>query len=188
MKRIGLFILLTIFLSSACDNRRGEGDTNDTLRIGPDASNSVGIDTTGETADFPMEAASAGMMEVELGNLAQQKAQNAQVKRFGSRMVTDHSKANDELKQIAQQNNITLPDSMMDKHKDMVEELSGFTGAEFDKQYMSMMVDDHKEDVEKFEQHSKENPDSPVGKWAAKTLPVLREHLSQAEQINNNLK
>jgi len=189
MKKISLCLFLLMFLFAACDNRSGQGDGNDTLRIGPDNSNSVGIDTTGEAGgDFTMEAASAGLMEVELGNLAQQKASSAEVKRFGSRMVTDHSKANNELKQIAQQNNIVLPDSMMDKHRDMVQDLRELNGTEFDKEYMSMMVQDHQEDVNKFEQASKDDPNSPVGQWAAKTLPVLREHLSLAKQIDEKLK
>lgn len=190
MEKISLYMFLFVFIISACDTKQGDQTGgNDTLRIGPGNSNASGIDTTGKTGDnFIMEAASAGLMEVELGRLAQQKASAPSVKDFGSRMVTDHSKANDELKQIAQQNNITLPDSMMEKHRDMVNDLREATGPDFDKKYMDMMVDDHSEDVEKFEEYSRNNADSPVGKWAAKTLPVLREHLSLTKQINEKLK
>lgn len=190
MKKVSLVLFLMMFLFAACERRTGDQySTNDTTHVGPGQSNSIGQDTTGNHGnDFAMEAASGGMMEVTLGKLAQQMAKSADVKKFGSRMVTDHSKAGDELKQIAKKNNITISDSMMDKHRDMVNELSGLKGGDFDKKYMDMMVDDHQEDVDKFEQESKDDPNSPVGMWAAKTLPVLREHLSMAKQINDKLK
>src|SRR5689334_12885251 len=74
----------------------------------------------GKDKDFIKKAASGGMMEVELGQLAQSKAQSQDVKDFGSRMVTDHGKANDELKTLAQQKNVQLPATMERKHKSMM--------------------------------------------------------------------
>src|SRR3954468_16352176 len=85
---------------------------------------------------FAREAAIGGMVEVDLGNLAKDKASSADVKQFGDRMVADHSKAGDELKQWAQQKNVTLPAQIDAKHKATHDRLAKESGAAFDKAYM----------------------------------------------------
>jgi putative membrane protein len=137
--------------------------------------------------NFIVKAASGGMMEVELGKLAQEKGQSERVKEFGSRMERDHSKANDELKNIAQQNNIQLPDSMLEKHREHVDELKELSGEEFDKAYMELMVEDHEEDVELFEDAAENYEIQEVRTWAEKTLSVLRDHNRLAEEIHESI-
>ena len=128
-------------------------------------------------------------MEVELGKIAQEKSQNAKVKDFGAMMVTDHSKANDELKQLAMSKNVSLPDAPLPKHQDKIDRLKEKSGADFDKAYMDMMVSDHKEDIDEFQDAADEkNGDADVKAFASKTLPVLQAHLQAAEQINDSLK
>jgi putative membrane protein len=100
---------------------------------------------------FPQKAYSGGMMEVRLGTLAQQKASSEKVKQFGERMIIDHSRANKELKAIAQKDNINLPDKMLDNNQDTYNQLSKYSGKEFDEKYMNKMVEDHKEDISGFE-------------------------------------
>ena len=95
---------------------------------------------------FVMDAAKGGMMEVELGRIAVQKASSADVKSFGQRMVDDHSKANSELKSIAAQKGVTLPTTLPADMKQEMDHLSKLSGAEFDKMYMSHMLKDHKKD------------------------------------------
>jgi putative membrane protein len=141
-----------------------------------------------KTSDFATEAASGGMMEVQLGQMAQQKAQNQRVKDFGKMMVQDHSQANDELKAIAAKENIALPDSMSDDKKKHVNDLSSKTGKDFDKAYMDMMVDDHKEDIDKFKDAAQNVPDSAVKAFATKAVPVLQKHLDSAQAIQQSLK
>jgi len=128
------------------------------------------------------------MMEVQLGKLAQEKAQSKSVKDFGTMMVEDHTKANDELKTLAAQKNITLPATLSDKNQKHVDDLNSKTGKDFDKAYMDLMVDDHKEDVDKFKDASQNVPDSTIKGFAAKTLPVLQKHLDAAQAIHKNLK
>jgi putative membrane protein len=137
-----------------------------------------------EDSMFVMEAASGGMMEVEAGNMAQQKASRQSVKDFAAMMVRDHSQANTELKNFASGRNIMLTDSMMPKHRTHITAMQKMTGKAFDNHYMSMMVKDHKEDVSKFEKmaNSATNPD--LKNWAAKTLPVLKTHLDSAQAIS----
>ena len=139
--------------------------------------------------DFVMKAAGGGMMEVELGNIAQQNAATQRVKDFGAMMVRDHSKANDELKAFASKRNLMLnTDSLMALHKSHIDAMKNKTGAAFDKAYIRMMLDDHKKDVAEFEKASKMCKDQECQGWAGKTLPTLQTHLDSAQAISKALK
>jgi putative membrane protein len=139
------------------------------------------------TNTFMKDAAMGGMAEVELGKLAQEKATNPRVKNFGEMMVKDHSAANNDLKSIAQQKNVMLPTDM-GKHKDHYEDLSKKKGADFDKAYMKMMVDDHQDDIKDFEKCAENGTDPDVKTFASQKLPTLRKHLDSAKAINKSLK
>ena len=139
------------------------------------------------TNTFMKDAAMGGMAEVELGKLAQEKATNPRVKKFGEMMVQDHSAANNDLKSIAQQKNVMLPTDL-GKHKDHYEDLSKKTGADFDKAYMKMMVDDHQDDINDFEKCAENGTDPDVKTFASQKLPTLRKHLDSAKAINKSLK
>lgn len=132
---------------------------------------------------FIREAAEGGMAEVELGRLATEKASSEDVKKFGERMVNDHSKANDELKQIASSKGVDLPTDLSAKDKMLKERLSKLSGDSFDKVYMQNMVKDHKKDVAEFNKESRSASDPEVKQFAEKTLPTLKEHLQKAESI-----
>ena len=138
--------------------------------------------------DFAQKAAVGGMAEVQLGKLAQQKASNDQVKQFGSHMVEDHSKANDELKQIASTKGVQLPSALDKKHQSDMDRLQKMSGADFDKAYMSHMVDDHKHDVADFKKEASSGRDSDIKGFASKTLPTLEEHLKLAQTTNDAVK
>jgi putative membrane protein len=135
---------------------------------------------------FMMKAAQGGMAEVELGNLAVANAQSDSVKQFGQRMVDDHTKANDELKSIAGQKNVTLPASLDAKDAAMKNKMSGLKGAAFDKAYVADMVKDHKKDIAEFEKEANSGSDPDVKAFASKTLPTLKEHLSMIEKIHSD--
>jgi putative membrane protein len=132
---------------------------------------------------FMKEAAEGGMAEVALGQLAAEKASSSEVKKFGQRMVDDHSKANDELKQLASQKNVDLPQGLSAKDKATKATLEKLSGEQFDQAYMKDMVKDHKKDVSDFRRESKSAQDPDVKRFAAKTLPTLEDHLKQAESI-----
>jgi putative membrane protein len=132
---------------------------------------------------FVMDAAADGMMEVELGRLAAQKASNADVKAFAQRMVTDHSKANQRLMQVASQSGVTLPTTLpADKRKE-VDQMTRLSGAEFDRMYMGHMVKAHKKDVAEFEKQASKSDNSSVQSFARETLPTLREHYQMSQTI-----
>jgi putative membrane protein len=136
---------------------------------------------------FVWTAAAGGMEEVQLGQLAAQKAADPDVKSFGQRMVDDHSKANDQLKSLADQKGVTVPATLPAAEKKDVDKLSKLSGAAFDREYMSMMVKDHKKDVSEFDKESKQAKDSDVKSFAKSTLPTLRDHLKMAEDTYSKL-
>jgi putative membrane protein len=133
--------------------------------------------------NFVKKAAQGGMAEVELGKLAEQRAVNPEVKKFAERMVTDHTKANDQLKEVASSKNITLPESLDASDAATKDKLSSLSGDAFDKAYMSDMVKDHTKDVAEFRHESATASDPAVKNFAAETLPTLESHLKEARSI-----
>ncbi len=131
---------------------------------------------------FVMEAARGGMAEVELGQLAAQKASSSEVKSFGQMMVDDHTKANDELKSLASGKGITVPTDLDAKSKAQKARLEKLSGEEFDRAYMRDMERDHRKDVAEFKRESASGKDQELKDWAGKTLPTLEKHLQHAEQ------
>ncbi|MGA8810858.1 MAG: DUF4142 domain-containing protein [Thermoanaerobaculia bacterium] len=138
--------------------------------------------------EFVMKAAQGGMAEVMLGQMASSKGTSPDVKNFGNRMVTDHGKANDELKQLAQNKGMALPADVDDESKKMSDKLSALSGKDFDKAYIDGMVDDHEKDVKEFEKASKDAKDPDLKAWATKTLPTLQDHLKMAKEAKAKLK
>jgi putative membrane protein len=135
---------------------------------------------------FIEEAAQGGMMEVEAGKLAASKASDPAVKSFGDRMVKDHSKANDDLKAVAQKVGVTVPADMGKKHQKELDKLSKKQGADFDKEYSQHMLKDHKDDVNKFSKMSKNAKNPDLQQFASSTLPTLQEHLKMAQTLPAN--
>ena len=134
---------------------------------------------------FALEAALGGMMEVELGRVAAEKGASDEVRQFGQRMVNDHSKANDELKQIAEGKGMMLPTAPDAKHQAEMQKLFALSGEKFDKEYVKMMVKDHKKDVAAFEKEAGGGADADIKAFAARVLPTLREHLQMIQRIND---
>lgn len=141
-----------------------------------------------DDAKFAVDAANGGMAEVELGKLAQEKAANSKVKDFGAMMVTDHSKANDEMKALAKSKGIVLPTAIDSDEQKTKDDLSAKSGADFDKAYVSNMIDDHKKDVKEFEDATKNLKDADLKAFAVKTLPTLKMHLATIQKIHDGMK
>ncbi len=198
MKKLSLIAVacLAFFAFQACNDTGSEDpikSANESNEVKQDSAEHSGANAQAssvseEDSKFAVEAASGGMTEVQLGELAQQKASSQKVKDFGAMMVRDHSKMNDELKQLAASKNITLPPAPGEDHMDHIKKLSEKSGKDFDKDYMKMMVDDHKDDIDKFEKCSKDAKDPELQALATKSLPILREHYDAAKKINDALK
>jgi putative membrane protein len=135
--------------------------------------------------EFVTKAQKSGLLEVEAGNLASQKATNPEVKSFGQQMVTDHQKANDRLNQIAQQKGLSATAQMDEKHQKKIQKLSEKTGAEFDKAYIDEMIKEHKKDVEEYSKAAKDAKDPDLRSFAAETVPILEGHLQKITDIKS---
>ena len=146
------------------------------VRAADTTSTGSGSSLSEKDKTFMKKAAKGGMMEVAMGKAAEQNAQSDDVKSFGKRMVTDHSKANDELKSIASKKGVQLP----------TKEHSGKWTS--DKAYMDMMVEDHEKDLAEFKEEASNGSDPDVKKFADDTAKVVQEHLDLAKEIQGKLK
>jgi putative membrane protein len=164
--------------------QRHENGNNTPISTG---SSTGATSSTSHTASsdrlFVRKAAQGGLAEVQLGQLATEKAASPEVKQFGQRMVDDHTKANDQLKQIAQQQGIQVPDQLDAKDAATKARLEKLSGKEFDRAYMHDMVMDHTKDVTEFKHEANSGKDSAVKSFAQQTVPTLEDHLKEAKNI-----
>src|SRR5262245_2238577 len=145
-----LALVCAVALTAACNNNRtANREAGTTATAGPSVSSSDKNFVSGQLAD--------GTAEVELAKVAQDHAASADVKQFAQMMIDDHTKAGDELKQIATSNSIPVDTTIDNKHKGLMDKLSKLSGADFDKEYMSAMVDDHQDAVRDLRSRVAEN-------------------------------
>jgi putative membrane protein len=137
-------------------------------------------------SNFWERAAQGGMAEAAMSNLALSKSQNTDVKNFAQMMLADHTKANNELKALAAKKKVTLP-TQMGTHQSKLEDLNRFAGADFDREYVEAMIDDHKDDVELFKNEAENSKDTGLKDFAAKTLPTLQTHLRAIREIQSKM-
>jgi len=167
-------------------------DTSGTTTTNPATSSTTGTSTTNPAPlteaeqKFMEKAAFGGLAEVALGQQVSLKAKDADVKGFADKMVTDHGKANDELKELASNKKVTLPREP--DHEQQAAAKKVMSAKNIDKAYMEDMVKDHDKDVKEFENESKSATDPDLKAWIDKTLPVLKEHQKMAHDINSKLK
>jgi len=146
---------------------------------------SANAETTVSTADqdFILAAAQGGMTEVELGELASTNGIRDDVKEFGQMMVKDHTAINDDLKALAAQKGVTLPDSLDAKHQAMVDKLTALTGSEFDNAYITAMIKGHKKDAKAFKAESATTQDADIKSFLDKSIPIVEAHLQHVTAI-----
>ncbi|MBA6118118.1 DUF4142 domain-containing protein [Pseudomonas putida] len=132
--------------------------------------------------DFVDAATEAGIAEVVTGNLALEKSQNAEIKTFAQQMVTDHTKANQKLGDIARKLDIKVPDdaALTDKVKKMILQ---WRDESFDKSYVNNQVDAHEKAVELFKKEAASSDKPELKAFASDTLPTLEHHLEQAKAL-----
>ncbi len=183
-----LVMLFSVTMLSCNNNQGARNDENNQDSMAMDNNHDHSMMDQNKDVDFMKDAAYGGLMEVELGKYAQQHAINPRVKNFGTMMVKDHSKANDELKALAANKSISIPTALDEDHLDKVNKMKEKKGADFDKAYMDAMVDDHNKDTDKFKKHAENGNDADIKAFAAKTLPILLMHQDSAKNIRASLK
>lgn len=137
-------------------------------------------------ADFMKQAAQNGAAEIEASKLALQKAQRSEVKAFAEKMVADHTKTSDELKQLAASKKVNLPDGPSMKQKAELKMISAGDDAKFDERYSKAFgVKAHEETIKLFQEAANGATDAEVKAFAQKTLPALNHHLEMARSLDS---
>jgi putative membrane protein len=207
MKANGLLALVcAVALTAACNNNR-------TANREAGTTGTAGAGVSNSDKNFVSDQLSDGMAEIELAKVAKDHAASPDVKQFAQMMIDDHTKAGDQLKQIATSNSIPVDTKIDDKHKNLMDKLSKLNGADFDKEYMSATVDDHQDAVSDLRSRVDENrsasdrltgknPENPaavkpeqsdnrvtmsINEWAANTLPTVERHLDRAKELKDTV-
>jgi putative membrane protein len=193
MKKLSIAIIIAgAMVLSACNGNSNSTSTTDSTNTMSSTDTGMNTDTSNasvsqDAVDFAQEAASGGMMEVQLGNIAQKNSKNQAVQDYGKMLVDDHSAANNNLKDIASNKNINLPTTVTSDQQDKIDKLSKETGSDFDKDFISMAVDDHQDDIDKFKKAEDNIQDADLKDFITKTLPTLQKHLDKAKEIKNKM-
>jgi putative membrane protein len=136
-----------------------------------------------DDANFAREAMQAGAAEVRMGELVQQKAQNSSLKSFGDMIVTDHTRANEELQRLATQKQMTETMSINPREQAKLDRLSNLSGPEFDRVAQREAVDAHAKAIKLFKHEAEHGQDQDLKAFAQKTLPILEQHLQDAKSL-----
>jgi putative membrane protein len=176
------FALITGMFLSAC-NPKDSGDSKD---FAEEQNEEKFDDNKVENdAEFVVDAADGGMLEVQLAELAIKNAASEEVKKYAQMIAKDHSKTNTELKTLAEKKNITLPIALSDKAQKKYDDLADKTGEDFDKAYCKAMVDDHEADIKEFKRQAEKGEDPELKSWAAEKVTTLEYHLATAEEMED---
>ena len=132
---------------------------------------------------FVREALMGGMAEVQLGHVASQKGSSADVKRFGQKMVEDHTRMGGAMKEVASQIGVMAPTELAPEDRALKAKLEGLAGAEFDRAYIRAMVKDHQDDLQAFKSEAANGSSPAVKDAASQGANVVSEHLNLIEQI-----
>ena len=185
MNRYIPILAATVAFAAGCTQEPSTATTETTSAAQTGSGTTVTLSR--EDREFMSEAALGGMYEVTLGQQIEKKATNPDVRAFAAKMVNDHGKANEELKQLAAKKGFTMPAQLDDDHRESIEELTKLSGAELDKKYIDEMVDDHEDDVDEFRDAAKDAKDPEIRAWAGKTLRILEGHLVEAKRLKERL-
>jgi putative membrane protein len=193
MKKLNLIIAVAIAATSfqACKGSKSGSSTDSTTTTKTDSTTvSTKTDSSKMVADtmFANKAAIGGMAEVALGKLALSKTSSSKIKGFANMMVTDHSKANDELMAIAKGKNVMLPATVDAEHQAKMDSLSKLSGGDFDKAYVAAMIDGHKKTLALMQTEASSGTDADFKAFAAKTAPVVQMHLDAINKISASMK
>jgi putative membrane protein len=184
------FSLLAVLTGGmvSCGNNNGARTNDDTKEVAEDK-NDAKFDSAKveKDAQFLVNAAEINLEEIKLGQLAQQRGMSADIKSLGQMMVEGHTKALSDLKSLAQSKTISVPDSATKDATDAYDKLQKEKGKDFDRKYCDMMVDGHKNAIDKFEKAASDANDPQIKQWASSMLPDLRKHLDQAMTCQTKL-
>jgi len=173
---LAIFISITTFGFTSCN----ESKTEDPKEVATETNDDKFDNKKENDAEFLVAAAGINLEEIQLGQLAQKSSTMKNVKDLGKMMEDEHTKAFKELQALAAQKQITIPTSLTEDGQEANKKLMNKTGKDFDKEYCDMMVNGHKEAIDKFNKASTDATDPDIRKWATGMLPSLQKHLDNA--------
>lgn len=191
MKKTSLifFAFSALLFTVSCEKKNNENQTaqtDTTTSMEQPAQEPKGL--SDDDKDFMKKAAQDGMLEVQLGKIGEKRAMSKEVKNFGKMLEKEHSEADTKLKELAASKNVMLPDSLNNDQKDKVKKFETEVKAkDFDSKYIKSMIDDHKQDIQKFEDRAQNTQDTDLKAWIENTLPHLKHHLAEAQRIDSML-
>lgn len=153
------------------------------LLLAPAAAPAADDDEAMADAAFAEMAAQGNRLEIELGKLAAEQAQDAQIRNYGERMAEDHAEAQKQLAQAARHQGIELPDGLSEQGRQTLERLSGLSGEAFDRAYAQFALKAHTKDLHRYEEQS-QDPDSLIQAYATDLRPIIRKHREIAGKLN----
>lgn len=174
--------------TDSTSNTMSSTDTTTTNTMNNNDSSNTAATVEQNAVNFAQEAASGGMMEVQVGQLAQKNSSLKSVQDYGKMLVDDHTSLNNDLKDLASKKNINLPATVTNDQQDKINKLSQEKGTQFDKDFISMAVDDHQNDIDKFKKAGDNITDADFKNFIVKALPKLQKHLDEAKDIKSKIK
>lgn len=188
MKKVSnlLFVFATLVIAISCNNSGKENvkaaDSANDAKTNTDTSSAT-LQTDDKSSSFLVRVADAGMGEVELTKLAEEKSTNAEIKGFASMLWNDHTQLNQQVKQMAQERNVTLPPTTSEDHNKVMADMKTRSGKNFEKEFLDKLVVNHNKSISLFEDAIKEVNDAAVRTFADNTLPKLRVHRDSAQAL-----
>ena len=184
MKKLLILAVFSVMALSACNSKKAE----DSKEVAEEQ-NEAKFDTTKmeDDAERAIEIADGGMLEVKLGELAQTNGAAAGVKDYGMMMTKDHGMANSDFEKIAEKHNISLPTTLSDKSQKTYDKLAGLKGVDFDKEYVSTMMDGHEDTLEILKKQSEDGKNADMKEFAMKTIPTVEKHLESIKAMKDKM-
>ena len=184
MKKLLILAVFSVMALSACNSKKAE----DSKEVAEEQ-NEAKFDTTKmeDDAERAIDIADGGMLEVKLGELAQTNGVAKRVKDYGMMMTKDHGMANSDFEKIAEKHNISLPTVLSDKSQKTYDKLAGLKGADFDKEYVSTMVDGHEDTLEVLKKESEDGKNADMKAFAMKIIPTVEKHLESIKAMKDKM-
>lgn len=183
---LNIISAVAILFTSACMKQSEQQDSKEVAEEQNDAK--FDANAKEKDAQFLVDAAEINLLEIKLSELALEKGTLPEVKELAQTMVDQHKKSLNDLNALAERKMVSVPTVLTKEGQDAHQVLMDKNAGDFDKEYCDMMVVGHKDAVDKFEKANKESSDPEIQQWAMNTLPVLKEHLTHAEECREKCK
>ena len=170
---------------ASCSGDNGADDTaaNGDATVSPPETVAATAAAENHAAQFLTDAMKGDNSEVRVGRLAVENGSSKGVRDFGQMLVMDHGKAKEQVVQVALAMNVPATDDTLPEADAVYTRLQALSGADFDKEFVAAMIEDHRKDIDKFEQEAGSGDPAQVTDLARQTVPTLRKHLETAQSL-----